>query len=1039
MESSTLLRILGPVEAWADGRWVSPGSPQQRLLLAVLALRPGQVVPISQLIDAVWGAGPPRSGRNGIQVLVTNLRKAVAHRPGMALARCGEGYRLDADPGAIDAARFRHLVEAARGTDDAESAIGLLDAALALWRGPALADAADTLRAAQLRSGLDEERLAAMEDRAAALLRGGRPQEAAAQLTGLVADYPLRERLAELLMLALYRCGRQAEALAIFRDTRRRLVAELGIEPGPGLQQRHREILTGDVTGPMADPGRVTASAVVSRRSSAVPRQLPPATRYFTARDAQLATLTGLLEETVGEPGGVVIGLVSGMAGVGKTALVVHWSHQVAGHFPDGQLYVNLRGFDPSGTRMAPAEAVRLFLPALGVPPKELPASTEAQLGLYRSLTADRRMLVVLDNARDEQQVRPLLPASPASLVIVTSRHLLTGLITSMGASPVPLSTLSETAARELLARRLGAGRLAGQEEAAADLARFCAGLPLALAVSAARAIAHGEPLATVVADLRNERTRLRILDTGDPATSVHAVFSWSCQQLSPPDARGFRLLGLHPGPTFTVPAAASLAGLPLGEASALLRRLVRAHLLAESGPARYTFHDLLREYARRECEALHRPDDRQAALTRLFDYYLAASAAAMDTLVPAERYRRPAAPSPPVPPPAFTAAEAARSWLDAERSVLTAVAAHTASSGWPGHTIRLSAVLFRYYRDHGGYLLDALAVHGHALRAAREQGDQAAQADALMNLGMITLRQSAHQRAVTQIGRDLASYRRLGDRRGEARALGNLGMARWRLGEYQQAARDHADSLQIFRALGDRFGQAIELDNTGMVLARLGRYQEAADHHRESLALRRALGHRPGEARALANLGVVLSWLGDHPAAVRSVAAGLAIFRDLSDRPGEADARNDLGLALCGQGRFAAALRQHRQALAMFRDMGVRPGEAEALNGLGEALSGLGRPEQARDRHAEALVVARQTGDRYLIARSHELLAGACQAAGRPEQAREEWQLAVSGYQSLGIGAATRLQTQLATAGPADAALAGSSATGEAGAGTGR
>ena len=279
--------------------------------------------------------------------------------------------------------------------------------------GAGLADAADTLRAAQLRSGLDEERLAAMEDRADALLRGGRPQEAAAQLPGLVADYPLRERLAELLMLALYRCGRQAEALATFRDTRRRLVAELGIEPGPQLQQLHREILTGDVTGPVADPGRVTASTVVSRRSRAVPRQLPAATRYFTARDAELATLTGLLEETVGEPGGVVIGLVSGMAGVGKTALVVHWSHQVAGYFPDGQLYVNLRGFDPSGTRMTPAEAVRLFLPALGVPPNELPASTEAQLGLYRSLTADRRMLVVLDNARDEQQVRPLFRPAP--------------------------------------------------------------------------------------------------------------------------------------------------------------------------------------------------------------------------------------------------------------------------------------------------------------------------------------------------------------------------------------------------------------------------------------------------------------------------------------------------------------------------------------------------------------------------------------------------------------------------------------------------
>ena len=561
MDDEIAIRLLGPVQAWSGDRWVRPGPPQQCLVLSLLALRAGQVVPAGQLVDAMWDDSPPRSARNSVQVVLTHLRRALAGTPGVRLARCGEGYRLEAEPGRVDVHQFRSLVQAGREAPGAGPALARLGQALALWRGPALADAAATVASAQIQDSLAQERLAAVEARLEALLRCGGAHEAAAQLAGLVTEYPLREHLAGLLMLALYRTGGQGEALAAYRQARAALVRELGVEPGEALQRLHRQILAGD-------PGLAVASAqhrgpVAAPRPAVVPHQLPAVAPHFTGREAELTELASFVPQALGSRGAVVISAVAGMAGVGKTALAVRWCHQVAAEFPDGQLYVNLRGFGPEREPVEPAAAIRGFFDALGVRPEQVPESPEAQAGLYRSLLAERRMLLLLDNAQDEAQVRPLLPASLSCLVVVTSRTRLIGLAASEGAHLMSLDVLSAEEARQMLRRCLGPARVQAEQDAVAELIALCGRLPLALAIIAARAADRPDfRLAGLAAELR-ERQRLSALDTGDTATSAEAVFSWSYQQLSAPAARVFRLMSLIPGLELPGHAAAPLAGLP--------------------------------------------------------------------------------------------------------------------------------------------------------------------------------------------------------------------------------------------------------------------------------------------------------------------------------------------------------------------------------------------------------------------------------------------------------------------------------------------
>jgi tetratricopeptide (TPR) repeat protein/transcriptional regulator with XRE-family HTH domain len=730
-----------------------------------------------------------------------------------------------------------------------------------------------------------------------------------------------------------------------------------------------------------------------------VPRQLPSRVRSFVGRAREQQVLDDLALEA---PGTVVISAVSGIPGVGKTALAVHWAHQAAGRFPDGQLYANLRGFDPSDAPVAAEHVIRGFLQALGIAAERIPSEPQAQVGLYRSVLADKRMLIILDNARDERQVRPLLPASSGCLVLITSRQQLTGLIAAEGARLLPLDVLTDDEAADLLARRIAAERLHAEPAAARQLIRACAGLPLALAVTAARAATRpGLLLADMAAELGHEQDRLTALDAGDPATSVRAAFASSYRGLTPGAARLFRLAALHPGPDVTVHAAAGLAGLPLGQARQALHELARASLLTEHRAGRFTCHDLLRAYAAEMARAHHDLGERRAALSGLFDYYLAAASAAMDTLLPTEREGRPRCPATTDIPPLDTPA-AAHAWLDTEQDCLVAIAASAVANGWPGHATRLAAILYGYL-NVGAHLAGSWALHAHALHAARQTGDRAAAAEALMGLGLTDYAQGRLRQAADHLQQALALYRGIGDRLGEGRALGNLGLVSWAQHRCEHAMTYHGQALTIFRELGDRLRQTQTLSNLGLALSRQRRYREAWDHHRRALVLARELGDRNREGIALANLGHVLLRQGRLPQAADHLGQALAIHREIGDRLHQARTLHDLGQVLWKQGDQPRALAHHRMALDVYRELGSLPDEARALNDLGHILHASGRSRQAAAHHSQALGVASQIDDEYEQARAHEGL-GHTWHADDPDRSRREWEQALVLYTSLDV-----------------------------------
>jgi DNA-binding SARP family transcriptional activator len=607
--------LLGPLVVRRNGLAVPVPGGKPRAALAALLLNADQLATVDQLAGVLWGPDPPPSARVSVQNHIKLLRQALGAAARARIATWPGGYVLHLEAGELDVSRFQNLLACARAAARDrrwEQASAQASAGLLLWRGEPLADVHSELLAQRAVPYLTEMRLQAWETRLEAEVQLGHHADAIVELQQLTGAHPLREHLHALLMLALQRCGRQAEALAAYQTARRILIGELGAEPGPELRQAHRQVLAGD---PGAIPAPAPTAPGVGR--TVVPRQLPAPVRDFVGREAELAALTGFLDHAVSSMSArLVISAIGGMAGIGKTALAVHWAHQVVDRFPDGQLYVNLRGFHPSGKPMSSDEAVRGFLDALQVPVEQIPASPDAQAGLYRSLLAGRRMLVVLDNARDAGQVRPLLPGSPGCLVLVTSRSQLSGLIAIEGTYALALDVLTEAEARELLARRLGTARIDAEPGGAAELIGLCARLPLALAIAAGRASARPRFPLSALAELADSRRRLDALDAGDAAASVQAVFSWSLDSLTAPAERMFALLGLHPGPDITIPAAASLAGIPPPQAGQALDELTEAHLIAEHSPGRYAMNDLLRAYAAEQARNHDSDTGRRAAVT---------------------------------------------------------------------------------------------------------------------------------------------------------------------------------------------------------------------------------------------------------------------------------------------------------------------------------------------------------------------------------------------------------------------------------------
>jgi tetratricopeptide (TPR) repeat protein/transcriptional regulator with XRE-family HTH domain len=663
---------------------------------------------------------------------------------------------------------------------------------------------------------------------------------------------------------------------------------------------------------------------------SVIPAQLPPDVPCFTGRYDELERLDQLLADLDRASFTGAIGAISGTAGVGKTALALHWAHQVADRFPDGQLYVNLRGFDHAGQIMVPATAVRVLLDALGVAAEQIPPDLDAQIGLYRSLVAGKRILVLLDNARDSEQVRALLPGAPSTCVLVTSRDDLTPLVVTNAAQLVGLDLMPFGDAHELLARRLGRSRVTAEPEAVDTIVTACAGLPLALAIAAARTQQTGFPLATVAAELGSAGHRLDALDAGDPTSQIRAVFSWSYRALSPPASRLFQLFGLHPGPDLPTAAAASLAGIAEDDARRLLAELTRAHLLTEHRPGRYTGHDLLRTYAAELTAHRDPPADRQASLDRLLSHYMHTAHAADRILNP---HRDPL--SIPLDPLAVGAhieavpdADRATAWLAAEYPVLTAILEHVADSGLDRHACQL-AWLLDTYLDRCGHWYLLTSVWRTALAAAERLDHLPMQAYAYRRLGYIETRLDRHVEAETALRRGLDLYTDVGDPAGRANVHHALAYLRRRQGD-QRAALDHArQAYACFQAAGHERGQAITLNAIGWYLSMLGQHDEALDCCQRALALLQRVGDPYGQAHAWDNLGSAYHRTGDHGAATDCHRHAIALFRQLGERYYEAATLNRLGDVHVAAGDPDAARTAWRQAWTLLTDLGHADADA--------------------------------------------------------------------------------------------------------------
>jgi len=943
------VRLLGPVEVRAVNDWLTV-PPQQRILLSLLALQAGQIIPVGELIDAIWPESPPASARASLQVMITRLRHVLAGQPGGVVERRGDGYRLVIAPGSIDVQRFRQLARAARDTPNAEDAIAAFDEALALWRGPALVDVPATGKIDSIRFALAEERLSALLDRITALLDIGRYREAAEELTSLMAVHPLAERLAGLLMVALYRCGRQGDALQVFRDVRKRLSGELAIEPGPELQSLHQQILAGDLAlsatasrliSSVAQQARGQDLAVGGDDSPVVPRQLPTGVAHFTGRVRDMRVLD-LLRETVGSVGGAVaIAAISGTAGVGKTTLALHWAHQNVHRFPDGQLYVDLRAFGPSSSPMKAAEAIRGFLDALGVRRDRRRRGIEVQAAFYRTVLADKRILVVLDNAADEDQVRPLLPGAEGCLVLITSRRRLAGLATGEGATLLTLDVMSQPEALELLAGRLGDAPTADMAEAANQLASLCGRLPLALSIAAVRvAETPDSGLAALSAQMHDIGSRLDALEIGERAGSIRAAFSWSYKNLSRPAARLLRLLAAHPGPDISLAAAASLAGCQVVQARRILAELSDAHVITEHIPSRWILHDLLRAYANEQAQRAEDKSERTAAMVRVLDHYLHTAWSAAVMLRPG---RDPGfeldTPRPGAEPETLQSPDDAMTWFDAEHQVLVEAVSWAAANGCDSHAWQLPWALTDCFTMTGRWH-DLTSTMQTALEAAVRTGDDAGQARAHHGLGRIRLPRAA-----------------------------------------LRASRGHlAEALRLYQELGDAIGQASVHSQLGMILDHEGRTQEALVHAQQALRLSRTAGHRGHEAGALNLIGWLHAHQGHHELALKRCRNALVLYRGIGDRVGEAGTWDSIGYLSHLSGNFAEAAKHYHRALELSRDASCRSAQATILDHLGDNCEAGGSPDEARDFWRQALAIL----DELQLAETSGIRQKA-HAAGRP------------------------------------------------------
>ncbi len=909
------LQLLGPVEVRVDGRRLELGPPRERCVLAALAVDAGQVVAMETVIDRVWGQAPPLRVRNALYVYVARLRQRLAGL--LEVPRRSRGYLLEIDPDRVDVHRVRGLLARAGDRCPPARRVELLREVVRRWDSEPVSDLTGDW-AVQQRAVWEQERLEAVVAWVRAELAVGDASATVATLVELVERYPLAESLVAALMRALHASGRSAAALDWYRRSRERLVAELGMDPGRQLQEAYQAVLRGERTQPAAD----TAAGEGAGRAGVPPRettlaQLPLDVVGFAGRTAELARLDELLALGGRESTAAVVAVVWGTAGVGKTALAVRWAHLVRESFPDGTLYVNLRGFDPAGEAMSPSEAVRGFLDALGVPPQRIPAGVDAQVGLYRSLLDNRRVLVLLDNARDAEQVRPLLPGAAGCLAVITSRNQLLSLVASAGAIGVPVDLLSDGEARELLTFRLGGARTSAEPAVVEDVISSCARLPLALVVVAARAAARpDQPLAVLAAQLGGGAA-LGTLTAGDARTDLKSVFSWSYRALTPAAARMFRLLGLHTGSDLATSAAASLAGVPVTGAVPLLSELATMHMIVEHVPGRWTLHDLLRAYAGELAEELDADEARRAALRREFDHYLHVANAAATLLNP---QRAPIFPAPPVDGAVLDDlrdAGDARRWFTAEHAVLRDMVRSAARADFPAHAWQLARSMTTYL-NHQGLWSDMAEVHTIGLAAARRTGDRDGQVHTLRDLALAHARRGRYEEACAQFSAAADICAETGDRKKWAHAHRDLAELMERQGRFEDAIH-HLELAATVEE--DESGQANTAGMFGWCHAQLGDHQRALHHSERALELAQAAGDEWTVASVWDTLGYIHHRLRDYPRAQSCYREALRIIRDIGDRYREAETLDHIADVCTAQGDTATAEEARGQARTIRRE----------------------------------------------------------------------------------------------------------------------
>ncbi|MFI0405838.1 AfsR/SARP family transcriptional regulator [Actinomadura sp. 3N508] len=924
-----------------DQRALEPTPLKLQVVLAVLLRNANKAVSDDLLADALWDDRPPRSAAANLRMYVHTLRRTLGAPE--RIARLASGYALTVRPGELDAQRFTDLVGRGREateSGDVSTAHSMLSEALELWRGAAYEGLCECRALRDEAVRLDELRLGTVEDRISAALDLGRHTELVSELRVLAAEHPLRERFRAQLMLALYRSGRQAEALQVYRDTRRTLTEELGIEPGAALRRLEAAILANDPSLDLAAPadplrplrplrtvrpadGAGPGSGPGPGPGGPVPQQLPPDVSGFSGRTAELARLAGLLPEPGTRPGTVVIASMSGMAGVGKTTLAVHWAYRIRDEFPDGTLFADLRGYSRIGPPARPDEVLDGFLRALQVPPAAIPPTLEERAAMYRSQLDRRRMLIILDNAASSAQLRWLLPGTGGCLAVVTSRSCLSGLVVRSGAHRVPVDVLSRDESLSLLREVMGAGRVDAEPEAAEELARLCAGLPLALRLAAERAATRPHlTLADLTKELEDEHDRLDLLAApDDETTAVRAAFSWSYHALPPDAARTFRLLGLHPGPDISLDAVAALTGQERQCARGQLDTLTNVHLLQETAHERYRLHDLLRVYARDRAHADEPAAERNSAVRRVLDWYLHSADATDRILMPGRRRVpldaadcRPAAPASPA---------AALRWCENERLNLVAATRHAARTGLYDVAWKLPFTLWSYFSLRTRWT-DWVTTHELGLGAARRNNDRFAEAHLLTSIANAYRDLQRHDTAFERFEAAVAIGREIGEPWVEASARTLRSVAHADLRQFEEAMDDCLRALVIFRAIGDQWGKAWVLYQLGDICAKVRRPDDAIEYSRQALALFDHVDDHWGRSRALWALGQTYRDLGRLDEAEDHSLRALTVARAIGNRLGEGLALFNLGKIKNDTGDCAAAHRLWGQALGIFEQLGA-------------------------------------------------------------------------------------------------------------------